>query len=174
MRPEVVRCRRGIANSGFSAKASSRPEASVADDHYRVRSRGVGLLLQARSVGVIRRFLPLPRDRRRRRAKQIAEQVKRLRCVLLFWLRSIRIPPISPSAPELSVGWQVRDETEAEGRRNCGPDRSSKSSPFVCLHPWHKGSGSPSPPSRPRTRAACLHDPRCSLLPAFNQPSLSS
>ena len=102
----------------------------VADDHYRVRSRGVGLLLRARSVGVI--LLPLPRDRRWRRAEQIAKQVKRLLRALL-WRRSSRIPPISPSAPELSVGWQVRDETEAEGR-NCDPGRNSKSSPLICLH----------------------------------------
>src|SRR5215471_16721270 len=106
----------------------------VADDHYRVRNRGVRLLLRAWGVGVIHGFLPLPRDRRRRRAEQIAEQVKRFRSGLLFWLRSSRIPPISPSAPELSVGRQVRDKTEAEGRRNCDPERCSKSSSFVCLH----------------------------------------
>src|SRR6516162_4351494 len=136
----------------------------VADDHYRVRGRGVRLLLRTWGVGVIRRFLPLPRDRRRRRAKQIAEQIKRLRGALL-WLLSSRIPPISPPAPELSVGRQVRHKTEAEGRRNCDPERCSKSSSFVCLHAhMREGSGSP----------AAYTILAGSLLPAFNQPSLSS
>ena len=130
----------------------------VADDHYRVRSRGVGLLLRARSVGVIRRFLPLPRHRSWRRTEQIAEQVKRSRCALL-WLRSSRISPISPSAPELSVGWQARDETEAEGRRNCDPDRSPKSSPFVCLHPLHKA-----PVCRHLRRVRALAPPAYTIL----------
>src|SRR6516164_7788198 len=121
---------RGFGKSIFEAGGEPIGHR-VADDHYRVRSRGVRLLQRARSVGVI--LLPLPRDRRWRRAEQIAEQVKRLRRALL-WLRSSRIPPISPSAPELSVGRQVRDETEAKGRRNCDRDRNSKSSPLICLH----------------------------------------
>ena len=84
--------------------------------------------------------------------------------MLLFWLRSSRIPPISPSAPELSVGWQVRDETEAEGRRNCDPDRSPKSSPFVCLHPLHKA-----PVCRHPRRVRALAPPAYTIL-AMRRP----
>jgi hypothetical protein len=75
---------------------------AVAHDHNAVRSRGVGLLLRARSGSVIRRFLPLPRDRRMLRmprADGIAEGVERSRDALLLWLllRPAPSAPITPS-----------------------------------------------------------------------------
>src|SRR6516162_8445274 len=73
---------------------------AVAHDHNTVCGRGVGLLLRARSGSVIRRFLPLPRDRRMPRAEEIAEGAERSRDALPLLRRPAPSAPITPSPPE--------------------------------------------------------------------------
>src|SRR6516162_3253813 len=90
---------------------------AVAHNHNTVRSRGVGLLLRARSGSVIRRFLPLPRDLRMRRMEESAEAVERSRDARLRLPLRLPAPPapITSSSPELSVARRARNEADKEG-----------------------------------------------------------